>query len=491
MWFHLLGPLRVIDDLQAELALSRSALRHLLAAFLLRANQVMPPGRLAGLLWDDARARRIPELRTLVWSLRAFPALSQRLQTLPGGYRLEVRPGELDLERFRLLAGQGSKALAGGRHREAAWLLGRSLQLWEDPPLADLPETVAMQRLAAELLEERHAARLDLAEALLALGQHRALVPHLLEQAGERPADERAWEFLMLALYRSGRCADALDAFRRAARTLRDEYGIDPGPRLRRVQRDILHDRAPGPPARPVRSGMPMRTPGAMTISVPPPAPAASHIAGTNCFSKKRGYPLHSDHAGSLIGYACCTGEQDRTAQRQRLAEFGVADGRIYLDHGLTGRTSRKRPGLGQALAAARKGDTLVVPELARLARSVPDARAIGDALSARGIKLSLGGQVYDPEDPTGTMFFNALATFAEFETGLLRLRARDGMAAARAKGKLRGRQPKLSPRQRAELRRMHATGDYSIADLARQFTVSRPTVYRTLQRDDRSATSA
>jgi DNA invertase Pin-like site-specific DNA recombinase len=130
-----------------------------------------------------------------------------------------------------------------------------------------------------------------------------------------------------------------------------------------------------------------------------------------------------------------------------------------------------------------RAGDTLVVPKLDRLARSVPDARAIGDDLAARGIKLSLGGQVYDPTDPMGKMFFNILATFAEFEVDLLRLRTRKGMAVARAKGKLRGRQPKLSPQQQAERRRMHASGDYTIADLAELSTVSRPTVYRTLQR--------
>lgn len=185
---------------------------------------------------------------------------------------------------------------------------------------------------------------------------------------------------------------------------------------------------------------------------------------------------------GTLVGYArCSTDAQDLTAQRQRLAELGVAAGRIYLDHGLTG-TNRKRPGLDQALAAVREGDTLVVPKLDRLARSVPDARAIGDDLADRGIKLSLGGHVYDPTDPMGKMFFNILATFAEFEVDLLRLRTREGMAVARAKGKLRGRQPKLSARQQAELRRMHASGDYSIADLAELFSVSRPTVYRTLQ---------
>lgn len=191
--------------------------------------------------------------------------------------------------------------------------------------------------------------------------------------------------------------------------------------------------------------------------------------------------------SGTLIGYArCSTDTQDLTAQRDRLRELGVAGDRIYLDHGLTG-TSRKRPGLDQALAAVREGDTLVVPKLDRLARSVPDARGIGDDLAARGIKLSLGGQVYDPADPMGKMFFNILATFAEFEVDLLRMRTREGMAVARAKGRLRGRQPKLSAKQQAELRRMHASGDYSIADLAELFTVSRPTVYRTLQRSPAS----
>jgi DNA invertase Pin-like site-specific DNA recombinase len=148
-----------------------------------------------------------------------------------------------------------------------------------------------------------------------------------------------------------------------------------------------------------------------------------------------------------------------------RLAALGVPDDRIYLDKGLTG-TSRARPGLDQALAAVRSGDTLVVPKLDRLARSVPDARHIGDSLVARGIKLSLGGTIYDPADPLGKMFFNILATFAEFEVDLLRLRTREGMAVARAKGKLKGKQPKLTARQQAELTRMHATGDYTIADL-------------------------
>jgi DNA invertase Pin-like site-specific DNA recombinase len=117
---------------------------------------------------------------------------------------------------------------------------------------------------------------------------------------------------------------------------------------------------------------------------------------------------------GTLIGYArCSTDGQDLTAQREQLSGLGVAPDRIYLDQGMTG-TNRDRPGLAQALAAVHAGDTLVVPKLDRLARSVPDARAIGDTLAARGVRLSLGGSIYDPTDPMGKMFFNILATFAE-----------------------------------------------------------------------------
>ncbi len=185
----------------------------------------------------------------------------------------------------------------------------------------------------------------------------------------------------------------------------------------------------------------------------------------------------------TLIGYArCSTDDQDLTAQRQILTNLGVADDRIYIDQGMTG-TNRARPGLDQALAAVRAGDTLVVPKLDRLARSVPDARQIGDALAARGIRLSLGGSIYDPSDPMGKMFFNILATFAEFEVDLLRMRTREGMAVAKAKGKLKGKQPKLSARQQIHLVAQHDSGEYTIADLAELFCVSRPTVYRVLER--------
>lgn len=113
----------------------------------------------------------------------------------------------------------------------------------------------------------------------------------------------------------------------------------------------------------------------------------------------------------------------------------------------------------------------------------MPDARDIGDSLAARGVRLSLGGSIYDPTDPMGKLFFNILATFAEFEVDLLRLRTREGMAIARAKGKLKGRQPKLSAAQQRHLVKLHGEGEHNIVELAELFGVSRPTVYRVLEK--------
>lgn len=191
----------------------------------------------------------------------------------------------------------------------------------------------------------------------------------------------------------------------------------------------------------------------------------------------------------TLIGYArCSTDKQDIAAQQAALVELGVSPDRIYVDRGLTG-TNRSRPALDQALAAVRAGDTLVVSKLDRLARSVPDARDIADSLVGRSVRLALGSSIYDPSDPMGKLFFNILATFAEFEADLIRLRTREGMAIARAKGKLRGKKPKLSNKQQKELRRMHDSGDYTISDLAELFSVSRATVYRALLRGNEAQT--
>jgi DNA invertase Pin-like site-specific DNA recombinase len=183
------------------------------------------------------------------------------------------------------------------------------------------------------------------------------------------------------------------------------------------------------------------------------------------------------------VGYArVSTAGQDLTAQRQALAALGVDPKRIYVDHGLPG-TNRARSGLREALAACRAGDTLVVSKLDRLARSVPDARDIVDELPARGVKLNIGGSVHDPGDPVGRLLFTTLSMIAEFEADLARTRTREGMAVARAKGRLRGKQPKLKSAQEAHLAQLYAAGGHTVSELEELFGVTRSTVYRALAR--------
>lgn len=184
-----------------------------------------------------------------------------------------------------------------------------------------------------------------------------------------------------------------------------------------------------------------------------------------------------------LVGYArVSTEQQDLTAQRDALSAMGITADRIYVDHGLTG-TDRNRPGLREAMAACRDGDTFVVTKLDRLARSVRDAHEIVDELAQRNVKLSIGGSVHDPTDPVGKLLFNVLAMVAEFESDLIRARTREGMKIAKAKGRLKGKKPKLSPAQEAHLVKLHDAGEHTTGELAELFSVARSTVYRAVQR--------
>ena len=125
-----------------------------------------------------------------------------------------------------------------------------------------------------------------------------------------------------------------------------------------------------------------------------------------------------------------------------------------------------------------------MVTKLDRLARSLPDARAIADDLTQRQVRLNLGGSVYDPTDPVGRLLFNVLAMVAEFETDLIRLRTREGMKVAGAKGRLRGKQPKLNHRQEAHLVALFDGGDHGTAELADLFGITCSTVYRAVERE-------
>ena len=124
-----------------------------------------------------------------------------------------------------------------------------------------------------------------------------------------------------------------------------------------------------------------------------------------------------------------------------------------------------------------------MVTKLDRLARSLPDARDILDELTRRHVRLSLGGSLHDPTDPVGRLLFNVLAMVAEFEADLISMRTREGMKVAKAKGHLRGKQPKLSAAQARHLLDLTDSGNYSTAEIAELFRVSRSTIYRTVHR--------
>lgn len=136
---------------------------------------------------------------------------------------------------------------------------------------------------------------------------------------------------------------------------------------------------------------------------------------------------------------------------------------RIYLDHGLTG-TNRDRPGLRQALAACRAGDII-------------------DELTANGVRLNIGGSLRDPTDPIGRLLFTTLSMIAEFEADLARARTREGMAVARSEGRLRGKQPKLSPQQEAHLVELYHGGGRTITELEELFSITCSTIYRAPKR--------
>jgi len=113
----------------------------------------------------------------------------------------------------------------------------------------------------------------------------------------------------------------------------------------------------------------------------------------------------------------------------------------------------------------------------------LPDARAIADELTRRHVKLNLGGSVHDPDDPVGRLLFNVLAMVAEFEADLIRARTREGMKVAKAKGRLRGKQPKLSPMQEAHLVQLYRAGAHTVSELEELFGITRSTVYRAVRR--------
>lgn len=214
--------------------------RALLAVLLLHANETLSGDRLIDELWGD-RPPPTAAKTVQVYISRLRRALGDGvIATREHGYELPLDPEQLDVHRFERLVIEGRRELAGGRPARAASTLEAALALWRGPPLADLAFEPFAQRDIARMEEERVAALELLTEAELALGHHAALVGRLERLVAEHPYRESFRAQLMHALYRCDRQADALGAYRDARRTLADDLGIEPGERLRELERAIL-----------------------------------------------------------------------------------------------------------------------------------------------------------------------------------------------------------------------------------------------------------
>jgi DNA-binding SARP family transcriptional activator len=251
MEFRILGPLEVIRD-GRPLDLSGRKRRALLLALLLDANRVVSSPRLIDALWEEEPpATAHKALQLYVSQLRKLLG-RERLQTKAPGYLLRLEPDELDLARFERMQSEGE--------------LREALALWRGSPLAEFAEWRFAQAEIARLEELRLGCLEELIEHDLASGRHDELVGELEARVQEHPMRERLRGQLMLALYRSGRQAEALEAYRAARAALVEELGIEPGRQLRDLHQAILNQNpaldlepAPAAPQRePVQRGPPV-----------------------------------------------------------------------------------------------------------------------------------------------------------------------------------------------------------------------------------------
>jgi YVTN family beta-propeller protein len=254
MEFRILGPLEVVDG-DRPVAVGGPKVRALLAMLLLNRGELVLTDRLIDALWGErAPATAAKTVQVYVSNLRK--ALGDGVLITQGhGYVLNVDPDQVDVDRFYGLVAKGQAALQSGDPQLAARTLRQALGLWRGPALADLAYEPFAQSEIRRLEDARLAALEDRINAELATGEHTRLVPELEALVHEHPLRERFQAQLMLALYRSGRQADALESYRSARLALVEELGLEPGAALQELERAILaHDPELDPPSQ--RSGV-------------------------------------------------------------------------------------------------------------------------------------------------------------------------------------------------------------------------------------------
>lgn len=249
---RILGPLEVVED-GRPVVVAAPKVRALLAVLLLHRGEVVSTDRLIDALWGE-RASPTAAKTVQVYVSNLRKALGEGLLVTRGrGYMLQTAPGQTDVDRFEALVAQGREALEQeGDALTAAAVLRQALGVWRGPALADFAYEPFAHAEIARLEESRLAALEDRIDADLASGEHARIVGELEALVREHPLRERLCEQLMLALYRSGRQADALQTYREARRELLDELGLEPGRGLQALEQAILaHDPALDPPGRP------------------------------------------------------------------------------------------------------------------------------------------------------------------------------------------------------------------------------------------------
>jgi DNA-binding SARP family transcriptional activator len=240
---RVLGPLEVHAG-GGPLPLGGRKQRLLLAALLLAAGRTVSADRLVDLLWGEEPGDKVRNtLQVNVSTLRKLLVAGETGLTVARrepGYAIDVRRDELDLLRFRAAVDEGRAALRAGRPDAAVTHLDEALALWRGAALADLADEPGLQAELGALEEDRLAAVCTRMEAHLALGRHAEITAELSDLVAAAPLHEHLRALLVLALYRSGRAADALVVLREGRRVLADELGADPGPELRDVERAVL-----------------------------------------------------------------------------------------------------------------------------------------------------------------------------------------------------------------------------------------------------------
>ena len=405
MDFRILGPLEVHRDV-GPLTLGAAKQRALIAILLLHANEVVSSDRLVDELWGarppDTAANAlqvyVAQLRKALEPERAKGAPSSAVLTRPGGYLLRVEPDGLDAERFERLLAEGT-AVAASDAAAAAELLHEALGLWRGDPLADFTYEPFAQAEIARLEELRVAALEQRIDADIALGHHTALVGELEALVREHPLRERLRSQLMLALYRAGRQAEALDVYQDAHRALTEELGIVPGPELQRLEQAILRQDAelelqgevaaePGPTTETAVPAPEARKTVTVLVAARPPAEsidpeAARRIDERYLDAATRTVERHGGSVESVLG--------DRV-----MAVFGVP--RVHEDDALrAARAAVELPGgragiaTGEVVASESSPEPSVAGEPVRRAGELADAAPEGGILLADETHVLLG----------------------------------------------------------------------------------------------------